>query len=231
MMPGLIITSREICRLPLRQCLLTFDDGPSGAVTDQILLVLREFGVKACFCVVGSRIVARPEQTRAIAAAGHLLVNHTFNHRFGDLWDLERLESDLALCDQAVADATGTPGGWLLWFRPPFGILTRPVLEVARKRRILPITQYALDTWFNSARTTLPGRLIIQNAKRQGGGIYVLHDGLVCRPASGLLNRAPDRSWVPNVVRRILENLSAEGFQFPDPREALPELALPGAQC
>jgi peptidoglycan/xylan/chitin deacetylase (PgdA/CDA1 family) len=230
-MPGLIITSREICRLPLRQCLLTFDDGPSGAVTDQILLVLREFDVKACFCVIGSGVVARPEQTRAIAVAGHLLVNHTFNHRFGDLWDLERLESDLALCDQAVADATGTPGGWLLWFRPPFGLLTRSVLEVARKRRILPITHYPLDTWFNSARTTLPGRLIIQNARRQAGGIYVLHDGLIHGPVSGFLKRAPDRSWVPDALRRILESLSAEGFQFPDPREALPKLALPGAQC
>ena len=38
---------------------LSFDDGPAGAVTEGLLLVLREFGVKASFCVVGLKVVAR----------------------------------------------------------------------------------------------------------------------------------------------------------------------------
>jgi peptidoglycan/xylan/chitin deacetylase (PgdA/CDA1 family) len=230
MTPSLILLSRERCQLPFGHCLLTFDDGPAGVVTEELLLVLREFGVKACFCVVGSQVVARPEQTRAIAADGHLLVNHTFHHRFVDLWDIGRFESDLALCDEAVAYATGAVFRSLPWFRPPFGILTRPVREMARKRRILPITHFAFDTWFSSARTTLPSNWIIKNAKQSGGGIYVLHDGLVGGLAAGVLKLTPFRGWVPQAVKHILESLSACGFQFPEPSKALATLALPGGQ-
>ena len=224
MTPSLILLSRKRCQLPPGHCLLTFDDGPSGAVTEELLLVLREFGVKACFCVVGSQVVARPEQTRAIAADGHLLVNHTFHHRFVDLWGIGRLESDLALCDEAVAGATSAVCRSLPWFRPPFGIVTPPVREVAKKRRILPITHFAFDTWFESPRTTLPARWIIENAKESGGGIYVLHEGLVGGLASGLLKLRPSRGWVPQAVRHILESLSACGFQFPDPATILATL-------
>jgi peptidoglycan/xylan/chitin deacetylase (PgdA/CDA1 family) len=226
MKPSLIVISRERCQLPLRHCLLTFDDGPAGIVTEELLLVLREFGVKACFCVVGSQVVARPEQTRAIASEGHMLVNHTFHHRLGDLWDIGRLQSDLVLCDEAVAYATGAVVRSLPWFRPPFGIITRPVREIGNKRRILPITHFAFDPWFNSARTTRPCDWIIENAKRRGGGIYVLHDGLMSGPVIDLLKGTPNRGWVPRGVKKIVESLSACGFQFPEPSKALAALAF-----
>jgi peptidoglycan/xylan/chitin deacetylase (PgdA/CDA1 family) len=80
-----ILISRKQCCLAPGHWVLSFDDGPAGKVTDDLLAVLREFSVKACFCVVGSQVAIQPEQTRAIATAGHLLVNHTFHHRFADL--------------------------------------------------------------------------------------------------------------------------------------------------
>jgi peptidoglycan-N-acetylglucosamine deacetylase len=226
MEPSLIVISRERCELPLRHCLLTFDDGPAGLVTEELLFVLRECGIKACFCVVGSQVMARPEQTRAIASEGHLLVNHTFHHRLGDLWHRGRLQSELALCDEAVAYATGAAVRPLPWFRPPFGIITPPVREIGNKRRILPVTHFAFDSWFNSARTTRPCDWIIENAKRRGGGIYVLHDGLLSNPVTSRLRGRPDRGWVPRAVKKIVESLSACGFQFPEPTKALTGLAF-----
>jgi peptidoglycan/xylan/chitin deacetylase (PgdA/CDA1 family) len=226
MQPDLILISREKCQLQLRHCLLTFDDGPAGRVTEELLFVLREFRVKACFCIVGSQVVIRPEQTRAIARDGHLLVNHTFHHRFRDLWHISRLQADLVRCDQAVAHAMDGDVHPLLWFRPPFGIITPPVREIARKRRILPITHFAFDTWFNSPQTTRPADWIIRNANRHGGGIYILHDGLVSHPISDMLRSTPSREWVPGAVRQILISLSSSGFRFPEPLEALAEPSL-----
>ena len=216
-----ILISRKQCCLAPRHCVLTFDDGPAGKVTDDLLAVLHEFGVKACFCLVGSQVAIRPEQTRAIATAGHLLVNHTFHHRFADLWSLERFRLDLAWCDQAIHDAVGETCHPLRWFRPPFGLVTAAVREIARTRRILPVTHFVIDPWVRSNRAKRPAKWIIEDAKRREGGIYVLHDGLMTSEILRSVRGLSRRNWIPRVVSQVLGELTAAGFQFPDPSRAL----------
>jgi len=215
-----ILISRKQCCLAPGHCVLTFDDGPAGKVTDDLLAVLHEFGVKACFCLVGSQVAIRPEQTRAIATAGHLLVNHTFHHRFADLWSLERFRLDLAWCDQAIRDAVGETCHPLRWFRPPFGLVTAAVREIARTRRILPVTHFVIDPWVRSNRAKRPAKWIIEDAKRREGGIYVLHDGLMTSEILRSVRGLSRRNWIPRVVSQVLGELTAAGFQFPDPSRA-----------
>jgi len=215
-----ILISRKQCCLESGHCVLTFDDGPAGKITDELLAILQEFGVKACFCLVGCQVAIRPEQTRAIATGGHLLVNHTFHHRFADLWSFERFRLDLAMCDQAICNALGETCRPLHWFRPPFGLVTAAVREIARTRRILPITHFVIDPWVKSHRARSPAKWIIEDAKRREGGIYVLHDGLMISKFSRSVRGTPSRCWIPGVVNEILGELTAAGFQFPDPSQA-----------
>jgi peptidoglycan-N-acetylglucosamine deacetylase len=216
-----ILISRQQCGLAPGHCVLTFDDGPAGKVTDDLLNTLDDFGVKACFCLVGSQVTIRPEQTRAIVRAGHLLVNHTFHHRFADLWNLDRLRQELAWCDQAIRDATGETRLPLAWFRPPFGLVTAAVREIAKTRRILPVTHVVLDPWIRSDPAKRPARWIIEDAKRREGGIYVLHDGLMTRRILPSVRGLARRYMIPRVVNEILVELTAAGFQFPDPSSVL----------
>jgi peptidoglycan/xylan/chitin deacetylase (PgdA/CDA1 family) len=219
-----ILISRKQSGLAPGQCLLTFDDGPSGKVTDDLLGVLDEFGVKACFCLVGCEVASRPQQTRAIATAGHLLVNHTFHHRFADLWHLEKLRLDLARCDQAICDALGETCHPLPWFRPPFGVVTAAVREIAKTRRILPVTHFVIDPWVKNDRTRRPAKWIVADAKRREGGIYVLHDGLMTSKISRSIRELPPRTWIPHVVKEVLGELKGAGFKFPEPSQILSEL-------
>jgi peptidoglycan/xylan/chitin deacetylase (PgdA/CDA1 family) len=99
--------------------------------------------------------------------SGHLLVNHTFRHRFADLWNLERFGLDLARCDEAICDALGETHHPLPWFRPPFGLVTDAVGEIAKTRRILPVTHFMIDPWVKSDRTRRPARWMIEDAKRR----------------------------------------------------------------
>jgi peptidoglycan/xylan/chitin deacetylase (PgdA/CDA1 family) len=212
-----ILISREQCGLAPGHCVLTFDDGPAGKVTDELLAILDNYGVKACFCLVGSQVAIRPEQTQAMAKAGHFLVNHTFHHRFADLWNLERFEREIARCDQVIREAVGQTCPPLHWFRPPFGLVTAAVREIARTKRILPVTHFVIDPWVRSDRARRPAKWIIEDAKRREGGIYVLHDGLMANEILHSVRRLRRRTWIPRVVDEVLRALTAAGYQFPDP--------------
>ena len=57
---------------------LTFDDGPTPGVTEEILSILNEAGVKATFFVIGADLERNLEEGRRIVAGGHELGNHTY---------------------------------------------------------------------------------------------------------------------------------------------------------
>ena len=59
---------------------LTYDDGPNPAATERLLEVLARHEVHATFFLIGSFVRQRPDLARAIAAAGHLIGNHTMTH-------------------------------------------------------------------------------------------------------------------------------------------------------
>ena len=59
---------------------LTFDDGPSGRYTRQLLEGLRERSAKATFLLCGYRIVQYPELTEQIFREGHEIGIHGFSH-------------------------------------------------------------------------------------------------------------------------------------------------------
>ena len=59
---------------------LTIDDGPGPVYTPQILAILRRYGVTASFSMIGRNADTFPGVAREVAAAGHMIVNHTWNH-------------------------------------------------------------------------------------------------------------------------------------------------------
>lgn len=76
---------------------LTFDDGPVPSTTNQILDVLAERGIQATFFINGQRVnsdAARQTLAR-IVADGHLLANHSHNHKKLSSLDLAAVESEV----------------------------------------------------------------------------------------------------------------------------------------
>src|SRR5258708_6146979 len=59
---------------------LTYDDGPNDDVTERLLDVLANHHVRATFFLIGRYVQQRPQIARAIAAAGHLIGNHSMTH-------------------------------------------------------------------------------------------------------------------------------------------------------
>ena len=99
---------------------LTFDDGPREATTGPLLdgLALRE--VPATFFLVGSRIGGNEDLVRRMAAEGHQIGVHTFDHVA--LKGLSRRDFDLQVgkTRAVLADLLGEGEFWL---RPPYGLI------------------------------------------------------------------------------------------------------------
>ena len=62
------------------EVVLTFDDGPRPGKTTEILATLDQFGVKASFLMLGSAAQAHPALAQQVAARGHMVGSHTFDH-------------------------------------------------------------------------------------------------------------------------------------------------------
>jgi peptidoglycan/xylan/chitin deacetylase (PgdA/CDA1 family) len=117
---------------------LTFDDGPDPVYTPQMLDLLKEHGVPATFTVIGSRARDYPDVIRRIAADGHTLCNHSWQHLI-DLGarDFGYQSWDLKSTNYAIQAAV--PGLRVKYFRAPGGNFTQGLIDLATSIGMTPI--------------------------------------------------------------------------------------------
>jgi len=109
---------------------LTFDDGPDPVQTPKLLDLLAEQHVKATFCLVGENVAAHPELVRRIAAEGHTLCNHTWEHSL--TLGKEKpaaIRADLQRTNDAIHAAA--PDAEIKYLRAPGGNFTPDFVKVA----------------------------------------------------------------------------------------------------
>ena len=97
---------------------LTFDDGPTPDVLDEILEMLARRAVRATFFVNGSRLAAHPETGQRLVAAGHELGNHSWSHERMVLKSARFIRREVEETDALIRSA-GHSGE--IFFRPPYG--------------------------------------------------------------------------------------------------------------
>ena len=86
---------------------LTFDDGPSGALTEQLLDGLSARSIHATFFVCGYRVAQYPAALRRIAADGHEIGLHSDKHDYMQHMTFAEVTDDLTRCQAAVFDCCG----------------------------------------------------------------------------------------------------------------------------
>lgn len=96
---------------------LVVDDGPFPEFNADFLAMLDRAHVRVTFSHVGEKVAAHPELARAVLAAGHEIINHSYTHpHLNKLSDAD-IEQEVAKTQAAVRQATGyTPK----WFWAPF---------------------------------------------------------------------------------------------------------------
>lgn len=170
----------DVLIAPLRpgELALTFDDGPSAAWTPRLLEMLAEHNVRANFFLLGSRAQAEPELVCRIAAAGHLIGNHSWSHPNLALVSASRIREELSRTRDTLEQITAAP---VRCFRPPFGARRPATLSIARELGMTPVLWNAMTSdWRNPSPERIAQRLsskIDGLARHRRAANIVLHDG------------------------------------------------------
>ena len=203
------------------QVALTFDDGPNleANVTPDLLDVLHQYSVQAGFCVVGQQVHQHPDVVRRMNHAGHLLINHTQSHQHPIRQNVATLVDEIESCDREIGAALGVDGYRSDYFRAPFGIVTVAVRRAVRQRGLKQVllSHYGWDTRVGPHNFESVLDLLIASAKKNNGGMFVLHDGSLCPPKIREENwdrSTENRSWVPAAISRVISELEQHGLQF-----------------
>jgi peptidoglycan/xylan/chitin deacetylase (PgdA/CDA1 family) len=160
------------------QIALTYDDGPNPSATPKLLKVLARHQVQATFFLIGSYVKLEPTLTREIAAAGHLIGNHTMTHPRLPLLSAALIRTELTETKDLLEDTIGTP---IRLFRPPYGWRRPAVLRIARELGMTTVQwNVMVGDWNPVSAETLLARLtaqLLRNRRCGRASNIVLHDG------------------------------------------------------
>ncbi len=149
---------------------ITFDDGPTPDVTEQILDVLDKYSVKASFFCCGQNADANPELLKKIADEGHTIGYHSYSHK-----DILKTKPSEWLADverkSAVSDTK--------LFRPPYGrILFRHYRRLKSKYKFVFWDVMSYD--YDVTRSPESIMSLLEKSVREGS-VVVFHDKGKCK--------------------------------------------------
>jgi peptidoglycan/xylan/chitin deacetylase (PgdA/CDA1 family) len=179
---------------------LTIDDGPSPVYTPQILRILRRYGVTASFSMVGLNATAYPGVAREVAAAGHMIVNHTWNHYNLGYMPAARVWDEIARATDAIHAATGKRPGM---FRAPYGVWPSAVFSYCAQAGLTPLAWSVDPRDWSRPGVRAIARTIVSDTRT--GSVILEHDG------------GGNRSQTVAALKIWLPRLLDAGYHFTTP--------------
>lgn len=151
---------------------LTFDDGPTPEVTQEILALLKAYNAKATFFCVGNNVEKYPSLFKEIIGQGHSWGNHTYYHNDLKNTPPEEYRISTEKCSVVMekhAKQTST------LFRPPQGRFRYDFKKIIGTNcKVVMWSLLSMDHAHDSSIKGCTNNLL--KAKR--GDIIVLHDNV-----------------------------------------------------
>ncbi|MDT9725888.1 polysaccharide deacetylase [Xylanibacillus composti] len=181
---------------------LTFDDGPSRW-TPEVLDILREHEVPATFFVLGQSAEANPDILQRIVDEGHAIGNHTYNHKYEELysgftgfWEqVERTDEVLTRLTGQQVRLLRAPGGT----HTNFDAFYFYYLEQAGYH----VHDWTVDAG-DSKRRGVPAEEIIANVKR----------GKLTHEVNVLMHDSAGHGETVKALPAIIRHYKEHGYRF-----------------
>ena len=199
--PAFVTTAAATKKLPIYsvqrddKCVsLTFDAAWGNEDTQTLLSILARYNIRATFFIVGSWAEKYPESVRALAEAGHEVMNHSDTHPHMTQLSAEQMQAELRACDDKVEALTGVRP---ILFRPPYGDYSDAVVAAARETGHYTI-QWDVDSldWKGISAAEITKR-VLERARE--GSVILFHNAA---------------EHTPEALPGIIEGLMREGYSF-----------------
>ena len=171
---------------------ISFDAAWGNEDTQLLIDILAKYDIKTTFFVVGQWVDKYPESVKALADAGHEVMNHSSDHaHFSSLSD-SQIVADITACNEKIAAITGvTP----TLFRCPYGEYDDHVINAVNGMGMTAV-QWSVDSldWKGISADEIQRRVL---RGIEPGSIVLFH------------NAAEN---TPEALPGILESLIADGY-------------------
>ena len=170
---------------------LTFDDGPTPGITEEVLDLLKSYNAKATFFCLGRNVERNPKVYKRILNDGHSVGNHTYSHLRGWKTPIKSYIHDTHLA-RTIIDSK--------LFRPPYGRIRRLQARLLSKEYRIIMWDVLSHDYNQKLPVTWCLKYVLKNTRK--GSIVVFHDSE--KAAKNMLY----------VLPRLLEHFSSQGFTF-----------------
>ena len=173
---------------------ISFDAAWGNEDTQQLIDILEKYKVKATFFVVGEWVDKYPESVKALADAGHEVMNHSNTHAHYPQLSADQVVADLNACNDKIEAVTGVRPTLV---RLPYGDYDDNSINAVRSIGMEPI-QWDVDSldWKDLSAADITQRVV---SKVQPGSIVLFHNAAL---------------HTPEALPGILETLIQDGYTF-----------------
>ena len=173
---------------------ISFDAAWGNEDTDQLINILDQYDVKATFFVVGDWVDKYPESVKALADAGHEIMNHSNTHPHMTELSEEKMREQINECNNKIEAITGIRP---ILFRAPYGDYNNTVVKTVRDCGCYCI-QWSIDSldWKDLSPDDIYAKVMKKVAP---GGIALFHNAAKNTPAA---------------LPKILEKLQEDGYKI-----------------
>ncbi|MBV7276591.1 polysaccharide deacetylase [Clostridiaceae bacterium UIB06] len=198
---------------------LTFDDGPSITVTPKILDILKNYNIKATFCLVGKNIDTNERSRNLVNRTfkeGHALANHTYSHNLKNLYpknkiNVEYFMEEIEENNAAIRNIVGQDFNTRV-LRMPGGYMSREYYKDPNlselNARLKEKDMYSID-WnaydFDSEGNKKNAAELLNEVKKSVGSkekvIILMHDTY-------------GKEETAKALPKIIEYLKGQGYEF-----------------
>lgn len=189
-----------------KQVYLTFDDGPSSKVTNEILDILKEEDVKATFFIIGKNAEIYPDVLKRAYDEGHSIGIHTYSHDYKAIYSSpEALGEDINRCLATIRSIVGEDFDTNL-YRFPGGSWRNNKEAYVDKVESMGYVYFDWNVLNGDAETGRPSEEYVLkrfNETKRGYNVIL-----------SLMHDTDAKTTTASTLPRIIRDLKEDGYEF-----------------